>query len=156
MDKKYILPIIPMAVIIVLLVVVLVIVAILPDIRPRLFQTKAANAAMDKNSYNIGGMAKIKISNTSNQKMCFSSCYPYYLEIKNEKGFESYSYLECEAPNLAEKCVNPGETKAFEFQLAYARKGIHRLAISSCSSCEEGKEFKAEKWLYSNEFHINN
>lgn len=145
-----------MVAIIILLVLVLIIIIIIPQIKPIIVKTENHSiiVSTEKADYKINENGKVKIENNSDERICFSSCYPYYLEMKKENIFESYSYLSCDIPDLAEKCINPRETKAFEFPFSYSEEGTHRLAISFCRNCNENEQFKAEQWLYSNEFNL--
>ena len=107
----------------------------------------------DKESYKIGEVLKIKIENNLEKNICFSSCYPYYIE-KKENGWKSYSYAECLKEDLIEKCVAPKETRAFELVLSEIGEGIHRLAISACLGCQLKEKFKETQKIYSNQFII--
>ena len=117
---------------------------------------KVVEITLDKQEYETDSDLRLKIKNNLDKKICFSSCYPYYLDKKREQDWKGYSYPECETNNLAEICLNPGETKAFEFSLlSFSSKGTHRVSIPTCSECNIGQEFKQEKCFYSNEFFIN-
>jgi len=118
-----------------------------------LFQNQRVEILTDKKEYENGTTLKIKIRNLSLKNICFSSCYPYYLE-KKEGSWKPYNYQECIEPDLAEKCMKPGETKAFEISLPKVKKGIHRVAIPCCENCKMNSEFKETKRFYSNEFEI--
>ena len=109
----------------------------------------------NKQNYQIEDLLKVQIENNSNDDFCFSSCYPYYIERESEKGWESYSYEKCTSDDLVDKCLNTKEEKAFQFTLPFLEKGLHRLAIPVCVSCNILESFEQEKWIYSNEFIIN-
>ena len=108
----------------------------------------------DNSEYTAGQNLKVKIKNNfEEEKICFSSCYPYYFEKKNGK-WESYNYSDCEIEDKIEKCLNPKETKAFELVLPDLKGGTLRLAIPICKGCNVFETFQANQWLYSNEFTI--
>lgn len=108
----------------------------------------------DKTEYQLGGSLRLKIKNNSKDTLCFSSCYPYLLEKKTERGWESYNYVDCPKKDLNEKCIKPGKVKAFELVLIDGKRGLHRIRIPACVSCKEGEEFKENKRFYSNQFLI--
>ena len=111
------------------------------------------NIITDKQEYQIGTPLKVKIVNNDGKKICFSSCYPYYFEKKNEK-WEDYQYENCPDSNLVEKCIAPKEVRAFELVIPQLDKGIHRLAIPACIDCSLKEKFKEDKKFYSNDFII--
>jgi len=108
----------------------------------------------DKQDYQAEDLLKVQIENNSDDVFCFSSCYPYYIERESEKGWESYSYNECSSDDLVDKCLDVRKEKAFQFTLPSLKKGLHRLAIPVCVSCNLLESFEQEEWLYSNEFII--
>lgn len=112
--------------------------------------------ATDKTGYNSGDTLKFKVKNSSEEKICFSSCYPYYFERTTDpKKWEAYQYSECKHQNLAGNCVDLRQTKAFLANLPPSlEKKSHRLAIPVCTDCDSGSVFKVDKWLYTNEFII--
>ena len=107
----------------------------------------------DKIEYEKGEVLKLKVKNDSLKKICFSTCYPYYLERKNSN-WESYKYEECRSFNGNGHCLGPKREKAFELTLPKIPAGTHRLAIPVCTSCENEESFHEEKRFYSNEFNI--
>lgn len=107
----------------------------------------------DKTEYQPGDTLKVKIKNSLRKNISFSSCYPYYLERKNEK-WESYKYAECQKLNGNGHYIAPGQEKAFEIVLPETIDGLHRLAIPLCIDCKNDNFFREDKWLYSNEFLI--
>ena len=107
----------------------------------------------DKTEYEPGGILKVKIKNNFGEQICFSSCYPYLLESKNEK-WESYKYVECQKLNGNGHCMKAGELKAFELTLPQISDGSHRLAIPVCIGCKSEDTFRENKRFYSNEFKI--
>ena len=107
----------------------------------------------DKTEYEAGSNLKVKIKNNFGEQICFSSCYPYLLESKNEK-WESYKYIECQKFNGNGHCIKAGDLKAFELTLPQVPEGLHRLAIPVCFDCKSEESFKEEQKFYSNEFWI--
>jgi len=107
----------------------------------------------DKSEYEKEGNLKLNIRNNSRENICFSSCYPYFLE-KKETQWESYVYGICRQENVNDICIEPGQVKAFEMKLALANEGLHRLALPVCAGCKEGETFKESQRFYSNQFKI--
>lgn len=107
----------------------------------------------EKTEYKTGEALRVKIKNNFRQNICFSSCYPYYLQHKN-KIWENYKYAECHEFNRNGYCITAGKEKFFELTLPEVPDGLHRLAIPVCIGCKDAKEFKEDKIFYSNEFWI--
>jgi hypothetical protein len=107
----------------------------------------------DKTEYEAGGNLKVKIKNNFGKQICFSSCYPYLLESKNDN-WKSYEYPECQKFDGNGHCIKAGDLKAFELTLPERIKGIHRLAIPVCIGCKSEDPFKETTRFYSNEFTI--
>ena len=107
----------------------------------------------DKTEYEPGGILKVKIKNNFPEQICFSSCYPYLLESKNEN-WESYKYAECQKFDGNGHCIKAGDLKAFELTLPEDIRGIHRLVIPVCLGCKIEDPFKEYTRFYSNEFII--
>jgi hypothetical protein len=107
----------------------------------------------NRTDYRDGEKLKVTIKNTLNENICFSSCYPYYMEKKNDN-WESYDYGICDKENINEVCIEPDEVKAFEIDLVLVEKGPHRLALPACLGCNVGDYFREIKRFYSNEFII--
>ncbi|OGZ17866.1 MAG: hypothetical protein A2Z78_01440 [Candidatus Nealsonbacteria bacterium RBG_13_36_15] len=113
------------------------------------------NVTTYQTEYLEGENPKIRVENNSKERICFSSCYPYYLE-SNNGGFKSYKYGNCSEDDIAEICIEPGQAKAFELILDKIKteKGVHRIAVPACINCALQKNFKEDKFFYSNEFII--
>jgi len=107
----------------------------------------------DKTEYQPGDSLKVKIKNNFRKNISFSSCYPYYLEKKNEN-WESYKYGDCQKDNENWYYIEPQKEKAFEITLPDAADGLHRLSIPVCIGCEDKESFREDKRFYSNEFLI--
>jgi len=97
---------------------------------------------------------KLQITNNFGEVVCFSSCYPYFLERREEK-WNSYQYTDCDKEDIIEKCIFPEEKRAFQLPLRNTERGIHRITIPICKNCKEGEVFKEEERIYSSEFEIN-
>ena len=139
-----------------LIVSSLLVAAILSLLWQRYFDAEALKLSIstDKTEYNSGSALKVTIQNNSKKDVCFSSCYPYYLERKNSN-FESYSYSVCQLPDSNQVCVEPRHSKFFETTLPPLETGIHRMAIPACVGCKIQESFKEDKKFYSNEFMIS-
>ena len=133
-----------------IIVLVIVIVGVLG-----LFVLKSQKVIIvtDGTKYDNGGNLKIKIKNVFLHNLCFSSCYPYYLERKNTD-WQSYSYQSCPYSDLAEECIEPLRLKAFEASLPNIKDGLHRISVPVCQNCQPGEQFRETTRFYSNEFEI--
>lgn len=107
----------------------------------------------NKTEYEKGEILRVKIQNKFWEDICFSSCYPYYLEYKNEK-WESYKYVECHRFNDNGSCVPAQKEKFFELTLPEVSAGLHRLAIPVCVGCKSEGTFREDNRFYSNQFTI--
>lgn len=112
-------------------------------------------ALIDKYDYSHADKLRVEIENKEGKSICFSSCYPYVLQMKNI-GWNDYSYSGCEEQNVAEICIDPGQLKAFEIPLneISLKPAVHRLAIPACIGCAIGEQFRVDKIIYSSEFEI--
>ncbi len=111
-------------------------------------------SSTDKIEYEEGENLRVSIKNSFKKNICFSSCYPYFLEKKNGQ-WESYPYGVCEKPDINKTCIEPGQIKIFEINLSFVEERLHRLALPVCVGCEQGEEFEEIKRFYSNEFTIS-
>jgi len=105
--------------------------------------------------YAEGENPRIKINNNTDKTICFSSCYPYYLE-KDDGSSQAYNYGSCPYADVAQPCMKPGDVKAFEILLDKMKidKGTHRIAVPACVDCALQESFRRDEWFYSNEFVI--
>tara|TARA_Y100000310_G_scaffold329214_1_gene398621 strand:- start:398 stop:841 length:444 start_codon:yes stop_codon:yes gene_type:complete len=109
--------------------------------------------ATEKNEYAIGETLKINIENGLDQKVCFSSCIPYYIEKKNQE-WTKYS-SECTLDDIIELCIDSQEVKAFEIVLPdVLETGSHRITIPVCQQCSIGDQFQESNQFSSNQFII--
>jgi hypothetical protein len=117
---------------------------------------KTIEVTTDQQQYNNGGSLKLRIRNLLAANVCFSSCYPYYLERKESKNnsadWDAYSYQSCLYNDQIKECIDPGNTKAFEISLPKIKQGVHRLSLPACKGCAEGQTFQENERFYSNEF----
>jgi len=107
----------------------------------------------EKEEYKRGEELKVKIENNIDERICFSSCYPYYMQKRNGE-WVAYLYEECEKEDMIEKCVEPKQAKAFELTVPKVDLGPHRLAIGACIGCQLNETFKKDKNLFSNIFIV--
>ena len=107
----------------------------------------------DQTEYKSGEAPTMTIKNNLSSSICFSSCYPYYLE-RNNGQWKSYPYAECGEPDLVEKCIEPDQAKGFELIVSLTETGLHRIAVPSCVNCQIGEKFEENERFYSNEFTI--
>jgi len=147
MEKKDILTIV--AGIFVLILMVLIVLFTSPEKK----EAGGIVVVTDKEKYQIGEDLKVKIENQLEESVCFSSCYPYYIQKKND-GWESYRYIDCPKEDVIEKCVEPNQVKAFELTLPSVGQGLHRLAISACVGCYFNEKFRESQKSYSNSFIV--
>lgn len=132
---------------IIILIVIIALSFFIPE------EAKGVKVITDDNSYSAGEDLKIKIDNDSNDKICFSSCYPYYFE-KKVGDWTGYKYQECPKENIVEECIDPKNVKAFAIKIPFIGKGIHRIVLPACVGCVWNSLFNEEERFYSNEFII--
>lgn len=103
-----------------------------------------------KQEYNAEEKAVVEIENISDKKACFSSCYPFYVQIQNpEKKF--YNYEECPYEDVANICIDPHQKKSFEIDLkgqAMTVPANYRFVISACLTCNLGDAFKRDEFFF--------
>lgn len=107
----------------------------------------------DREAYSPGEELKVKIENETQEKICFSSCYPYFIQKENGN-WKDYRYEDCPEENLVEKCIEPKEVKAFELTIPQVPGGSHRLFIGACINCQLNETFRITRELFSNKFKI--
>jgi hypothetical protein len=114
----------------------------------------AVSIVTDKTEYGKTDFLKLAIKNNLPEKVCFSSCYPYYLEKKDGNSWDMYSYSQCDKSNVTDKCVDPHQSKFFQIDLNLLTAGIHRLIIPTCLNCKVQDNFRKDSEFYSNEFIV--
>lgn len=133
---------------------VLVLAAVLFLIFPQ--KSGSAQASVDRAGYQIGEKVELTVENGFNREICFSSCYPYIMEIQNKKGeWEEYVYQDCASPDRAIDCVPARALKKFRIAPEDAEIGVHRLKIPVCFDCLAGQSFGSDQALYSGTFIIS-
>ena len=120
---------------------------------PRNVKTENVKINTDNNDYSVGDKLRIRIENNLEEKICFSSCYPYYFE-KNEGAWNNYRYKECPQEDIISDCVDPKDVKAFELEIPIIKTGIHRIALPACIGCSANDLFNENNRFYSNDFII--
>ena len=133
--------------------IILSIIITLSFVVPRNAETGSVKINTDNGDYSIGDKLKIRIENNLEEKICFSSCYPYYFE-KNEGAWNNYRYKECFEEDIINDCVDPNDTKAFELKIPTIKTGIHRIALPACIGCGFKDLFSENNRFYSNDFII--
>lgn len=120
--------------------------------------SKSVEIITDRQEYDNGGSLRLRIRNLLAANVCFSSCYPYYLEWKadadNSGNWDVYSYQSCPYNDQIKECIGPGATKAFGISLPLVKEGVHRFLIPTCQNCEQGEAFQESGRFYSNEFEV--
>lgn len=134
-------------------IIVLVLVILIASINLGTKKPGSVEVTIDKGEYETGDALRVKIENNLKGNICFSSCYPYYIQKKNDN-WENYRYVDCSKENITEKCVEPKQIKAFELTLPEIEEGFHRLSISACVGCHFNEEFKEDQKFYSNDFIV--
>lgn len=136
-------------------IIVLVLVILIASINLGTKKPGSVEVTIDKGEYQTGDALRVKIENNLKGNICFSSCYPYYIQKQKKNGdWENYRYVDCPKENIAEKCVDPKQIKAFELTLPKVEEGFHRLAVSACLGCRFNEEFKEDQKFYSNNFIV--
>lgn len=136
------------------IVAVLLVVLVVIALAVLVWKNQKLVAMTDKEEYSEGETIKIKIrSYFLNKEVCFSSCYPYFLE-KQARDWKPYRYEQCFFPDRIERCVKPGELVAFAIPLPSVSDGLHRISIPICQGCHIGEEFRENIRFYSNPFRI--
>lgn len=107
----------------------------------------------EKTEYLVGDNLRLKIKNNYGKELCFSTCYPYFLERKDQN-WQRYSYVECNKINIHNGCIRNNQEKAFELTLPKVQSGVHRLVVPLCADCDLDENFQPELNFYSNEFIV--
>ena len=115
----------------------------------------SVSVVTEKGKYANGEELKVEIDNNEGDSICFSSCYPYFMQIVKGGNWQNYKYSDCQKDDVVEKCISSKDLKAFGITLDSVQSAIHRLAIPACIGCSVGDKFRVDKVFYSNEFEIN-
>jgi hypothetical protein len=92
-------------------------------------RSKGVEVSTDKNDYATGGELLVDVRNNFGAAVCFSSCYPYYLEEKKDDQWVPYEYGDCLKQDAVATCIPQNETKKFRITLSQADRGLHRIKI---------------------------
>lgn len=117
------------------------------------------DVAIQKPEYTLqDSIIMLNIQSYAPEKICFSSCYPYYIQ-KKDGSWEDYPSAKCLRENLAASCVDAfgligRGIELKQWQSFLKSDLLHRLALPACIGCKEGEPFRVDKTFYSNEFKI--
>lgn len=117
---------------------------------------RRAEAITNKREYPAGTNLDVSIQNNLGKTICFSSCYPYYLQ-KPAAGngiWQSYDYANCAKADLTTSCIQDKGFKQFRLLLEDVDSGTNRLMIPVCLGCAVGSEFRQDQIIYSNTFQV--
>jgi hypothetical protein len=117
------------------------------------FHGQKVKVFTEKTEYKENDTLKLQVGSKLEQKICFSSCRPYYIERKN-KEWQSVTFDFCPEPSIVENCIEPKGVKAFQFVVPLLEKGLHRISMPVCVGCSIGEKFREDEWLYSNSFLV--
>ena len=117
-------------------------------------QPKNVEITTDMGNYEPGSYLTVSIKNNTSQSICFSGCYPYYLEQKKDSEWAAYDYGECQEKDQVAKCILKNEIKAFKLTLTNTETGFHRLRLPVCIGCAVGQDYRIDKVFYSNLFEV--
>ncbi len=114
----------------------------------------SVQAFADRSVYELDDILEVFVQNDFGREVCFSSCYPYLMEMQaQDGGWGEYVYGDCGWDDQAADCVPSHGAKKFRIFLADASVGVHRLKLPLCFDCA-GESFKPEQAIYSNIFNI--
>ena len=115
----------------------------------------AAQISLNRAEYSPGEALEVAVRNDFGREICFSSCYPYLAEIRDESGkWKEYVYQDCPEAAVAADCVPSRDLKKFRVVLEDMPAGAHRLKIPFCLECASGGNFQPEQAVYSPVFEI--
>ena len=105
-------------------------------------------------SYDTGESMMVLIVNKLwNKELCLSSCYPYFLERRDDS-WGRYWYEECDTKDKVAVCIGPREEKMFETSVPEIGQGEYRLVVPVCKNCNVGTVFYEEETFPSGSFHV--
>lgn len=109
---------------------------------------------LNKQMYNRGEEIRITVRNNSFGQICFSSCFPYYLQRK-DKNWHSYDYPSCPEKNMNIPCLSSGQTRKFKFELGQSlQDGLHRIAVPINKKATAGEGFEEDQKVHSPPFEV--
>jgi hypothetical protein len=117
---------------------------------------KRVEAITNKREYPAGTDLDISIQNNLGETICFSSCYPYFLQKSSDGNgdWRDYKYADCKAADVTSACIQNKEFKKFRLPLENADAGTNRLMIPVCLGCQVGQGFRQDQVIYSNSFQV--
>jgi len=116
---------------------------------------KELDVKIEKSYYSQGESLRLNVKNHLSEKVCFSSCYPYFLEKREDGKWVRYEYSDCPEENVNEICIFPKELKGFKISLDAIEPGVHRVVIPVSDGREEGEEFQEIKKVSSDKFMVS-
>lgn len=119
-----------------------------------LAKPRKIEAITENTQYDKGSDLNVVVQNNFGQTLCFSSCYPYFLQKKTDDDWTKYDYGECQNTDTAAFCISSHKFKKFQLPLENVETGMHRLMIPICTTCQEGQPFHQDQVIYSNEFIV--
>jgi len=109
---------------------------------------------LDREEYSRGEKARVSVRNWFwNSEICFSSCYPYFLQRENGS-WREYGYEDCNFEDKIVKCVKPFQKKIFQTTIPCTSDGTYRISVPICKDCNLGTVFNEETRFYSDKFKI--
>ena len=113
-------------------------------------------AITDKREYPAGESLEVSVQNNLGKTICFSSCYPYFVQkaVGKTGDWQPYKYGKCPNADITTSCIGDKKFKEFRLLLKYAEIGTNRLMIPVCRGCAAGQEFKQDAAIYSNTFEV--
>lgn len=113
----------------------------------------------EKKEYQKEEALRIKIENNLENRVCLSSCYPYYVQVKEDSEASLYKYGPCPVEDKISTCIEPKSVVAREIKFPedhpYLEPGkTYRLIIPACIGCIEGESFIEKTFFQSNQFKV--
>lgn len=106
-------------------------------------------------NYEKGEQVELTIRNNTSEQICFSSCFPYYLQRRKNDKWVTYDYPSCSDEDLSTSCISPSQVKKFRLTLEkYVRANSHRFAIPIFKGGEKGEKFEETERIYSEPFEV--
>jgi len=117
---------------------------------------KRAEAITNKREYPVGSELVVSIQNNLGRGICFSECYPYFLQKNggDTGNWQNYEYGKCQDFDAAIDCVQDRGFKEFRLPLEDVDPGLNRLMIPVCLGCQTGDKFNRDTAIYSNTFQV--
>ncbi len=108
----------------------------------------------ERPSYTSNAELSLAVKDILPNRICFSSCYPYFFE-RQDKEWVAYDYNnKCDHPDMIESCLEPDYAKFFSILLPSLDPGVHRILIPVAINREVGDFFHKDELYYSNDFIV--